>query len=432
MVSEANIYGDKSFMKKKTIHSLRPSTARSAVLAIRRCIWEFRKGFRQKEDAEKSVVSLSPEGPPRGRVLLSYIIDGFLLDLDEVVPKTHTNIWQSLKMAEIFVELGYEVDVIHFTNHSFVPKGDYSFFVDVRHNLERLSPFLNTDCIKIMHLDTANIVFHNAAGAKRLLELQERRGITLRPRRFEMPNYGMEHADYAMTTGNDFTVNSFNYANKNIYKLPSPCGILLDFPEKNWNQCRRHFLWFSSSGLVHKGLDLALEAFIEMPDCHLTVCAPLDRDQDFVRAYHKELYETDNIHTVGWVDIDSNQFKDITTTCGATVHLSCSEGGAPSVKMCMQAGLIPLVSYESGVDVGDFGFTLKDCSIANIVNIIRHITKLSENELQERARSSWEVSRNNYTRENFTSEFRRVILEIIAETQGKDLGLLENVKVSSN
>ncbi len=28
------------------------------------------------------------------------------------------------------------------------------------------------------------------------------------------------------------------------------------------------------------------------------------------------------------------------------------------------------------------------------------------NELQERARSSWEVSRNNYTRENFASEFR--------------------------
>jgi len=408
-------------MKKIIIHSSPLSAARSAALAIRRCIWEFRKGLRQKADPEKIVVSLYPEGPVRGRVLLSYIIDGFLLEPGVSVPKTHTNIWQSLKTAEIFVELGYEVDVIHFTNHSFVPKGDYSFFVDVRHNLERLSPLLNTDCIKIMHLDTANILFHNAAGAKRLLELQERRGITLRPRRFEMPNFGMEHADYAMTTGNDFTVESFNYANKNIYKLPSPCGISLDFPEKDWNQCRRHFLWFSSAGLVHKGLDLALEAFLDMPDCYLTVCAPLGKDQDFVRAYHKELYETENIQTVGWVDIDSSQFKDITTNCGATIHLSCSEGGAPSVKMCMHAGLIPVVSYESGVDVGDFGFTLRDCSIPDIKNIIRHITTLSENELQKRARSSWQFSRNNYTRKKFTAELRKVILEIIAETLGKNL-----------
>ncbi len=418
-------------MKKKIKHSLRPSAAGSALLAIRRCIWEFRKGLRQKEDPEKCVVTLCPEEPPIGIVLLSYIIDGFLLEPDKSVPKTHTNIWQSLKMAEIFVELGYEVDVIHFTNHTFVPKGDYSFFIDVRHNLERLSPLLNPDCIKIMHLDTANIVFHNAAGAKRLLELQQRRGITLRPRRFEMPNFGMEHADYAMTTGNEFTVNSFNYANKNIYKLPSPCGILLDFAEKDWNKCRRNFLWFSSSGLVHKGLDLALDAFTGMPDCHLTVCAPLGRDQDFVQAYHKELYKTDNIHTVGWVDIDSRQFKDITTACGATVHLSCSEGGAPSVKMCMHAGLIPVVSYESGVDVADFGFTLKDCSLASIKSTIKHITTISKNEFQERARSCWNFSRDNYTRENFALEFRRVILEIIADRQGKELGVPGNVRDSA-
>ena len=408
---------------KDTLESfVRNSTLYDIARGVRKCWREFDKGLRKRKAPEKKVITLYPEGHSRGRVLFSYIINGFLLEPGASIPKTHTNIWQSLKMAETFVELGYEIDVIHYTNQSFVPRGNYSFFVDVRHNLERIAPLLNTDCVKIMHLDTANILFHNAAGAKRLLELQERRGITLRPRRFEMPNFGMEHADYATTTGNDFTVKSFNYANKNIYKLPSPCGITLDFTEKNWDQCRRNFLWFSSSGLVHKGLDLALEAFLDMPDCHLTVCAPLDRDQDFVRAYHKELYETDNIHTVGWVDIDSSQFRDITANCVATVHLSCAEGGAPSVKMCMHAGLIPIVSYESGVDVDDFGFTLKDCSIANIASVIRQITTLSENELQKRAQSSWKFSRSHYTRKNFAKEYRRVILEIIAETQGKDPG----------
>ena len=60
--------------------------------------------------------------------------------------------------------------------------------------------------MKIMHLDTAHILFHNAAEANRLLQLQGRRGVTLKVRRFEMPNLGIEHADYATATGNDFVV----------------------------------------------------------------------------------------------------------------------------------------------------------------------------------------------------------------------------------
>jgi glycosyltransferase involved in cell wall biosynthesis len=407
-------------MKRKIKANLRDTTAYSVILGIRRGLKEVRKEIEQRIAPDKKVVLLNPEGPSRGRVLFSYIIDGFFLEPGAPVPKTHTNIWQSIKMAETFVELGYEVEVIHFTNHSFIPKGNYSFFVDVRHNMQRLSPLLNKDCVRIMHLDTANILFHNAAGAKRLLELQERRGITLQPQRFEMPNLGIEHADYATTTGNDFTVNTFKYANKKIFKLPSPCGIMLDWSEKDWDQCRQHFLWFSSSGFVHKGLDLALESFREIPDCHLTVCAQLDKDQDFVRAYHKELYETRNINTVGWVDIDSSKFRDITTTCGSIVHLSCSEGGAPSVKMCMHAGLIPIVSYESGVDVDDFGFTLRDCSIDNIKNIIKHVATLSQSELQKRALLARKTARRYYTRENFAEEYRKAILEIIRETKSID------------
>jgi len=302
------------------------------------------------------------------------------------------------------------------------PKGTIRFFVDVRRNLERLAPLLNEDCAKIMHLDTAHILFHNAAEAKRLLQLQERRGVTLRPRRFEMPNLGIEHADHATTGGNDFTIGTFKYANKKIFRLPSPCAIMIDWPKRKWDQCRNHFLWFSTGGLVHKGLDLALEAFKEMPDYHLTVCAPVDREKDFVSAYYKELYEAPNIKTVGWVDVESSKFRDITATCGAMVNLSCSEGGTPAVKTCMHAGLIPIVSYESGVDVYDFGFTLKDCSIANIRNVIRHVATLPQNELDERARKTWTFARRYHTRKNFAKEYRRVIAEIIAQVKTKNNG----------
>ena len=110
------------------------------------------KEIKERRAPRKRIISLSPEGPSRGRVLFSYQNEGFLLDPGTPFLNTHTRFWQSLKMAETFVELGYEVDVIHWTNQSFVPKGNYSFLVDVRHNLERLSPILNKDCVKIMHL----------------------------------------------------------------------------------------------------------------------------------------------------------------------------------------------------------------------------------------------------------------------------------------
>lgn len=411
-------------MKSKIWSYFRDTTAYAIARGIKNGMLEVQKEIKQRkapEKLEKAVVSLYPQDACRGKVLLSYMIEGFLLKPGTPIPKTHTNLWQTVKMAEIFLSLGYEVDVINYTNNSFIPTGNYSFLVDIRHNLKRLAPLLNKDCIKIMHLDTAHILFHNAAESKRLLQLQERREITLRPRRFERPNLGIEFADYATTGGNDFTVDTFKYSKKKIFKLPSPCGIMLDWPKKDWDKCRKRFLWFSSRGLVFKGLDLALEAFKEMPDCHLTICAPLNQDKDFVDAYHKELFETSNITTVGWVDIDSSKFRDITTTCVANLHLSCSEGGAPSVKMCMHAGLIPVVSYESGVDVNDFGYELRDCSIQNIVNIVTHITQLSKKKIQEMSRSAWIFARRHHTRENFAKEYRRVILGITEEMQGRNI-----------
>ena len=404
-------------MKKKIKYKHRDSQVYTIARGIKRCFREVKNELVERKSPLKSMITIYPERTPKGRVLFLYNIKGFLLEPGAPVPKTHTNIWQSLKMAETFVELGYEVDVFHWTNNWFSLKRNYSYFVDVRHNLERLAPFLNKDCVKIMHLDTAHILFHNAAESKRLLQLQERRGVTLRPRRFEMPNHGIEHADYATTGGNDFTISTFKYANKKIFKLPSPCGIVLDWPKKEWGQCRKKFLWFSSHGFVHKGLDLALEAFKEMPDYHLTVCATMERDKDFIREYYNELYKTPNIKTVGWVDIDSEEFRDITARCAAMLHLSCSEGGAPSVKMCMHAGLIPIVSYESGIDIQDFGFMLRDCSITSVKNIIKRVASLSPNEIEDKAYRAWEFARRYHTRENFAREYRNVILKIIEDVE---------------
>jgi hypothetical protein len=88
------------------------------------------------------------------------------------------------------------------------------------------------------------------------------------------------------------------------------------------------------------------------------------------------------------------------------------------VVTCLHAGLIPIISYESGVDVEDFGLILKDCSIQEIQSAVRQISSLSAQELKMRAQKAWEYARTHHTHEKFAQEYRKAI-ETIITTHGK-------------
>jgi glycosyltransferase involved in cell wall biosynthesis len=375
----------------------------------------LKKSLKEIDSLDRRGMSLKPDGPPRGNVLFSYINAPFFLEPGQPVSNAHTHYWESLQMTRTWLDLSYCVDVISWKNDSFVPYKDYSFFIDVRYNLERIAPLLNKDCVKIMHIDTAHYLFHNAAESRRLLELQQRKGITLRPRRVMEPNWAIEHADCATILGNEFTISTYRYANKPIYRVPISTAVLYPWLEgKDFEACRKHFLWFSSGGMVHKGLDLVLDVFAEMPEYYLTVCGPVQREKDFENAFYEELYQTPNIHTIGWVDITSPEFAEITNNCIGLIYPSCSEGQSGGVVTCLHAGLIPIISYESGVDVDDdFGVILKNCSVEEIKNSVRTISSLPAQELELMARKAWEFARANHTREKFAEEYRRIVTKII-------------------
>jgi len=374
------------------------------------------KTLQDIEQPDQKVISLEPQGASRGNVLFSYVNAPFLLKPGEPMPTSHTQYWESYQMVNTFLELGYSVDVINYTNRTFLPYKNYAFFIDARRNLERLAPLLNPECVKIMHIDTSHILFHNAGEASRLLALQQRRGMTLQPRRFEMPNLGIEHADCATMMGNKFTSRTYHYAKKPVFCLPISTPTLYLWPEeKNFEACRKRFVWFGSGGMVHKGLDLVLDVFAAMPEYHLTICGPVEQEKDFERAYYKELYQTPNIRTVGWIDVASPEFIEIANTSIGLIYPSCSEGQCGGVVTCLHAGLIPIVSRESGIDVSpDFGVTLESCSVEEITNAVRRVSNLPSQQLQRMARKAWEYARANHTKERFAEEYRKAISKIIA------------------
>ncbi len=376
---------------------------------------KVRKYYTKKLTDTRKHLLLEPQSPARGTVLLSYKLEPFLLKPGEPVQHWHSNFSESLEMAQTFLDLGFEVDVFQFDNDVYIPsKKNYSFFIDSRWNFERLVPLINQDCLKIMHIDVAHIIFQNFAEERRLLEVQQRRGVTLQPRRYEVPNQAIEYADCATVLGNKFTQDTFAYAKKPLYPVPIIAPVLYPWPvEKDFEACRKHFLWFGSYGLVRKGLDIALEAFAQMPDYELTVCGPIHGEEDFEKAYYKELYDTPNIHTKAWIDIKSPEFTRITSSCLGLIFPSCCEGQCGGVVQCMQAGLIPVISYESGVDVFDFGVILETSTIEEVKEAVRKVSELPAADLEIMSRKAWEYARTNHTRECFGEKYREAITEII-------------------
>jgi glycosyltransferase involved in cell wall biosynthesis len=157
-----------------------------------------------------------------------------------------------------------------------------------------------------------------------------------------------------------------------------------------------------------------LEAFANNDNYHLYVCGPLHEEKEFQKVYGKELYETPNIHAIGWVDVTSPQFLEITKKCVGVVYPSCAEGGGGAALQCMHAGLIPIVTYEASVDVGDFGVILKRCSIEEIQHSIEMVSDLPREDLMSRSKKTWEYARAHHTRERFAEEYQKTIKKIIS------------------
>lgn len=352
------------------------------------------------------VVHLAPRGTPKGYVLISYTTVPFTLLSDDQF-SGHTNYWESCEMTRAFLERGYAVDVIDKNNTTFTPKKLYTYFIDIEANLERLSPLLNPDCVKIFHATGAYWEFQNNAEAERINDVAERRGIHVAPRRISK-QYSINSADMILSLCGTFPESTYAFLNKPIYHIPLSTTHIYPAPQKDWDAVKKNFIWFGGAGAVHKGLDLVLEAFAAMPEYSLTVCGKFN-EQDFLDAYKKELFETTNIKSVGRIDPGSELFEKIRNESIGIVFPSCSEGCASSVVICMHAGLIPVVSRESGIETGNFGITLEENSIESIKEAVRKIASEPAPELENRSLEAWKAANANHTRERFAKAFRGFI-----------------------
>mgnify|MGYP001581106124 CR=1 FL=1 len=376
----------------------------------------FNVYLRKIERKIRGLISLRPKSKTKGVILLSYVTHPFAITKEELLKSPHTNPWECLEIAGILLERGYAVDVIDWTNKLFTPKKKYKAIIDVMENLGRLAPYLQKECVKIFYITGAYWAYQNKAEQERLEELKKRRGISLKPERQVKSSNNIEYADYVSSLGNNFAKETYAFAKKPITSIPLLTTALFQTPEnKNFKKIAKNFVWIGGGGAVHKGLDLVLEYFAIMPDYHLTVCGPVGVEKDFYDFYKKELLETPNIEFVGRVDVRGEKFKKIIDNSVGLIYPSCSEGQAGSVTVAVHAGLIPIATYQSGVDVESFGIKLEKVSTEEIKRAVELISSLSEKELRSRAIAAWKFANENFTRETFRKSYETFIDGIFKE-----------------
>ena len=393
------------------LRRLRPT---AVVEALDRRRQKILRGVR---GVDRRVVELRPEASPRGAALFSHVLDP-LLEPRDGGPVVHSLHWEVRRMAETLVELGLAVDAVSWTNATFVPAKQYDLVLDVRTNLERWAPLLGQRAIKLLHCDTAHYAFHNAAQLERLRRLESRRGIRLAPHRLLPENRAIEIADCATVLGNSFTVETWAAAapaTTTIVRTPVSCPWTYAWAgDKDYATASRRFLWIGSDGFVHKGLDLALEAFADLPGFELFVCGPIFREPAFERAFYRELHRTPNIHTLGWVDPASPRFAELARSSIGIVFPSCSEGGGVSALLGLHAGLLPVVTRESSVDLAPgLDPYLGLAEPAEIRERVQSIAARRPAELEAQARAAWEHVRERHTRERFALRWREVVEALI-------------------
>jgi glycosyltransferase involved in cell wall biosynthesis len=342
--------------------------------------------------------------------VLSYLTDCFGAD---PAAHYHSNRWECRAIARAFTDAGFRVEAIDHAERRYRPPDDCAALIDIHSNLEHLAPQLPAAAKKILHATGANWLFQNRAELARLAALRDRRGVSLPPRRQVTPSRGIEIAGLATTTGNAFTIETFAFARKPMHRIPVSSTYTQDWPaEKKIETCRAHFLWLGSHGLVHKGLDLVLEAFAQTPGLNLTICGPVSAEPDFAAEYRREL-ALPNIRVQGWIDTHSPAFRELLASHVGVVYPSCSEGGGGSVVTCLHGGLIPIVTREASIDLENFGFALREAGVAAIVEAVERVATLPAAELNLRSRAAWEFARRQHTREAFEKNYRLFVRDVL-------------------
>jgi len=335
----------------------------------------------------------------------------------------HNNNWEVLEIVKVLNKLGFCVDIVDRTHQSFIPKDEYDLFIANAsgNSGKRYGEYAAAlpSAFKVIYAVGPDPTLSNKLVKERYDKFNERMNCRADYQRIIDTDFDSftENTDAIFCFGEpgQFSFKSYERYNLPIYPImPSaPEGIGFS-PEWLKTRSPKKFICIAGSGLICKGVDLIIEAFLDMPEYEVHICGPDDEPQ-LIKAYGTKIKKANNIHLHGFIDMCGEKLRQISSECSYVLFHSAAEGIATSVTNCLQAGLVPIINYETGFDTEGFGILINssDERVQNIGSAVDRAAKLDSETYSEFVYGALEKSAQ-FSRAGFTASFSKAVIQIMS------------------
>jgi len=355
---------------------------------------------------------------------LLYFKTGWFLKKKNNLEYRHTNEWEIIEIVRILNTLGFVVDVIDRGALNFKPDDKYDLFIgiaagDSGRYYKKYAELLPS-AIKVALCAgpepklSAQLVREQYAR----FNLRYKSNLpTMREPTIDFDSFA-KSSDALLVIGEkgQFCYESYQRHNMPVYNYLPGCSSEIRFLH-HWVSMRDRtkFICFSGDGFICKGVDLVVEAFSKHPELSVYICGP-DTEQGFFDVLGETIKTSKNIFYEGFVEVGGKRFEELVSSCSFVISNSSSEGCATSVATMMSAGLVPVLNYETGINIDNCGVYINNVKGGDRVFSTKmaalKASSLSNKNYAKLVSSSLKES-EKYTQKSFTESFKLSLNKII-------------------
>lgn len=359
--------------------------------------------------------------PNQKRVLFSY------LDIRKYEPKNtvHANFQQAVQMLKCLIDMGYCVDICYLNDEitiKYVLNRNKEYDIILGHgDLYKQACKLecNKKALKILFVTENFPLVVEKKYAERAEYLKQRHpklDFSCSPVRsgyFDEEIFTV--SDYAVIMSSLYNIEPMKAYVKKTYQINSNIIFNKDFHFdkaarlNSIKEYKKNFLWFGSFGLVHKGVDILLDTFKELPDYKIAFYGLAPSEKSIF-----EEMKSSNTKDCGRINVQTEDFieKVVNKHC-FMIMPSCSEGMNTSVATCMAHGIIPIVTKETGFEPCKYIIELEDYKIKTVIECINKVLSMSEEEILAMSEGACKYAQENFCLTHFDNSFRKIMKQIM-------------------
>ena len=321
----------------------------------------------------------------------------------------HSNYLEVKSIVAVLNELGYGV---HIVDYDSIRSFDYSRYDLIFGFGDPLEKSFSVSCgslTRICYMTGASSSFQNRSELIRVKAYNKANFQKISAKRVISRTWDQSIAfsDALILLGNEWTLSTYREKEtpKERYIIN---GISLCDSQiiSSGQKSQKTFVWFGSTGAIHKGLDLCLQVFKKNRDLTLHVCGSVDEDfgDELLRIQLPE-----NIIIHGYVVASSAKFNSIVAESTFAILPTCSEGQSTSLLTMMAAGIIPVSTVASGLNIADYGITIEDLTEKGVENAVKKAITSNSDDIEKLSDLCEKVVSKFHTENSFRHSLSQIL-----------------------